>query len=133
MNDLIKTFRGLVSIISNQSTILFLEAETREIEVGIHEYEQGIKQSVKFDVIVVVGENNTLDTNSPDFLNYEFLKQSLDSVLEDRRYELLETIANTLIEKLLEHNNIEAASVRISKLEIPGISGNLGCLVTKSK
>jgi len=133
MNDLIKTFRGLVSIISNQSTILFLEAETREIEVGIHEYEQGIKQSVKFDVIVVVGENNTLDTNSPDFLNYEFLKQSLDSVLEDRRYELLENIANTLIEKLLEHNNIEAASVRISKLEIPGISGNLGCLVTKSK
>ncbi len=133
MNDLIKTFRGLVSIISNQSTILFLEAETREIEVGIHEYEQGIKQSVKFDVIVVVGENNTLDTNSPDFLNYEFLKQSLDSVLENRRYELLETIANTLIEKLLEHNNIEAASVRISKLEIPGISGNLGCLVTKSK
>ena len=133
MNDLIKTFRGLVSIISNQSTILFLEAETREIEVGIYEYEQGIKQSVKFDVIVVVGENNTLDTNSPDFLNYEFLKQSLDSVLENRRYELLETIANTLIEKLLEHNNIEAASVRISKLEIPGISGNLGCLVTKSK
>ena len=133
MNDLIKTFRGLVSIISNQSTILFLEAETREIEVGIHEYEQGIKQSVKFDVIVVVGENNTLDTNSPDFLNYEFLKQSLDSVLENRRYELLETIANTLIEKLLEHNNIEAASVRISKLEIPGISGNLGCLVTKCK
>ena len=133
MNDLIKTLRGLVSIISNQSTILFLEAETREIEVGIHEYEQGIKQSVKFDVIVVVGENNTLDTNSPDFLNYEFLKQSLDSVLENRRYELLETIANTLIEKLLEHNNIEAASVRISKLEIPGISGNLGCLVTKSK
>ena len=133
MNDLIKTFRGLVSIISNQSTILFLEAETREIEAGIHEYEQGIKQSVKFDVIVVVGENNTLDTNSPDFLNYEFLKQSLDSVLENRRYELLETIANTLIEKLLEHNNIEAASVRISKLEIPGISGNLGCLVTKSK
>tara|TARA_B100000214_G_scaffold357166_1_gene316469 strand:+ start:204 stop:605 length:402 start_codon:yes stop_codon:yes gene_type:complete len=133
MNDLIKTFRGLVSIISNQSTILFLEAETREIEVGIHEYEQGIKQSVKFDVIVVVGENNTLDTNSPDFLNYEFLKQSLDSVLENRRYELLENIANTLIEKLLEHNNIEAASVRISKLEIPGISGNLGCLVTKSK
>ena len=133
MNDLIKTIRGLVSIISNQSTILFLEAETREIEVGIHEYEQGIKQSVKFDVIVVVGENNTLDTNSPDFLNYEFLKQSLDSVLENRRYELLETIADTLIEKLLEHNNIEAASVRISKLEIPGISGNLGCLVTKSK
>ncbi len=133
MNDLIKTFRGLVSIISNQSTILFLEAETREIEVGIHEYEQGIKQSVKFDVIVVVGENNSLDTNSPGFLNYEFLKQSLDSVLENRRYELLENIANTLIEKLLEHNNIEAASVRISKLEIPGISGNLGCLVTKSK
>ena len=66
-------------------------------------------------------------------MNYEFLKQSLDSVLENRRYELLETIANTLIEKLLEHNNIEAASVRISKLEIPGISGNLGCLVTKSK
>ena len=132
MNDLIKTFRGLVSIISNQSTILFLEAETREIEVGIHEYEQGIKQSVKFDVIVVVSENSQ-DTNSPDFSNYEFLKQSLDSVLLNRRYELLETIANTLIEKLLEHNNIEAASVRISKLEIPGISGNLGCLVTKSK
>ena len=40
MNDLIKTFRGLVSIISNQSTILFLEAETSVIEVGIHEYEQ---------------------------------------------------------------------------------------------
>tara|TARA_B000000532_G_C18725344_1_gene344400 strand:+ start:47 stop:445 length:399 start_codon:yes stop_codon:yes gene_type:complete len=132
MNDLIKTIKDLDSIISNQSTILFLEEEIREIEVGIHEYEKGIKQSVKFDVIVVVSENSQ-DTNSPDFLNYEFLKQSLDSVLENRRYELLETIANTLIEKLLEHNNIEAASVRISKLEIPGISGNLGCLVTKSK
>ncbi len=132
MNDLIKTIKDLDSIISNQSTILFLEEEIREIEVGIHEYEKGIKQSVKFDVIVVVSENSQ-DTNSPDFLNYEFLKQSLDSVLLNRRYELLETIANTLIEKLLEHNNIEAASVRISKLEIPGISGNLGCLVTKSK
>tara|TARA_B100002051_G_C16688475_1_gene614029 strand:- start:70 stop:468 length:399 start_codon:yes stop_codon:yes gene_type:complete len=132
MNDLIKTIKDLDSIISNPSTILFLEEEIREIEVGIHEYEKRIKQSVKFDVIVVVSENSQ-DTNSPDFLNYEFLKHSLDSVLLNRRYELLETIANTLIEKLLEHNNIEAASVRISKLEIPGISGNLGCLVTKSK
>ena len=133
MNDLIKTFSSLISTIYNQSTILFLEGETRDIEVGIHEYEKGIKQSVKFDIIVVVATKNSPEHNSPDFLNYEFLKESLDSVLENKRYELLETIANTLIEKLLGHNNIEAASVRVSKLEIPGISGNLGCLVTKSK
>jgi len=133
MNELIKTISSIISAVSDQSTILFLEGEKRQIEVGIHEYEKGITQSVKFDILVVVTGNDSPEINSPDFLSYEYLKQSLDSVLEIERYDLLETIANSLIELLLNHKNIKAASVRISKLDIPQVSGNLGCLITKFK
>ena len=133
MNELIKTISSIISAVSDQSTILFLEGEKRQIEVGIHEYEKGITQSVKFDILVVVTGNDSPEINSPDFLSYEFLKQSLDSVLEMTRYDLLETIANSLIELLLNHKNIKAASVRISKLDIPQVSGNLGCLITRFK
>jgi len=133
MNDLNGNFNNLISTNSELSTMLFLEDETREIEVGIHEYEQGFKQSVKFDITVLVSGNNSPDPDSPDFLSYEFLKESLDSVLEIKRYDLLETIANEIIELLFKNNNIAAASVKVSKLEIPGLSGNLGCLITKFK
>ena len=42
----------LVSQTYGESSIVFLENASREVEIGIHDYEMGSTQPVRFDVYV---------------------------------------------------------------------------------
>jgi FolB domain-containing protein len=128
---------ALASVLTKSSgdvTVVFLEDAVREVEVGINDFEQDASQSVRFDIHAVQsGSQRPAGEDIDQVLDYEFLHTALDSVLARGRFGLLESLASELLDELLIPTQVVAASVKITKLEIPGFEGELGCSVTRLK
>ena len=128
---------ALYSVLSDSSgdaTIVFLEDAVREIEVGIHDFEHKTSQPVRFDIYAVQSGSQTPEGDDIDqVLNYEYLQTALNSVISRGRFGLLESLASELLDELMEPTRVTAASVKITKQDIPGFEGELGCSVTRLK
>ena len=127
---------AITNLLSSYSgvTTLFLEDVVRDVDIGVHDFEIGNPQKVRFDIYVMLSD--ILNPNNDDLnevLNYEYLIHSLDEVLSIGRFSLLETLANRLLEEISAPNSVKAASVVITKLDILDGDGKLGCSMTKIK
>ena len=115
-------------------TTLFLEDIVRSVDIGVHDYEIGNPQRVRFDIYVLISgvedpENDIIE----DVLNYEYLLNSLEKVLLKDRFSLLESLANNLLDSILQPESVESASVVITKLDVLEGDGRLGCSMTRTK
>ena len=127
---------AITNLLSSYSgvTTLFLEDVVRDVDIGVHDFEIGNPQKVRFDIYVMLSD--ILNPNNDDLnevLNYEYLIDSLDDVLSIGRFSLLETLANRLLEEISTPASVKAASVVITKLDILDGDGKLGCSMTKIK
>ena len=127
---------AITNLLSSYSgvTTLFLEDVVRDVDIGVHDFEIGNPQKVRFDIYVMLSD--ILNPNNDDLnevLNYEYLIDSLDNVLSIGRFSLLETLANRLLEEISAPTSVKAASVVITKLDILDGDGRLGCSMTKIK
>ena len=127
---------AITNLLSSYSgvTTLFLEDVVRDVDIGVHDFEIGNPQKVRFDIYVMLSD--ILNPNNDDLnevLNYEYLIDSLDDVLSIGRFSLLETLANRLLEEISAPTSVKAASVVITKLDSLDGDGRLGCSMTKIK
>ena len=127
---------AITNLLSSYSgvTTLFLEDVVRDVDIGVHDFEIGNPQKVRFDIYIMLSD--ILNPNNDDLnevLNYEYLIDSLDDVLSIGRFSLLETLANRLLEEISAPTSVKAASVVITKLDILDGDGRLGCSMTKIK
>lgn len=127
---------AITNLLSSYSgvTTLFLEDVVRDVDIGVHDFEIGNPQKVRFDIYIMLSD--ILNPNNDDLnevLNYEYLIDSLDDVLSIGRFSLLETLANRLLAEISAPTSVKAASVVITKLDILDGDGRLGCSMTKIK
>ena len=127
---------AITNLLSSYSgvTTLFLEDVVRDVDIGVHDFEIGNPQKVRFDIYVMISDILIPDNDDlNEVLNYEYLIDSLDDVLSIGRFSLLETLANRLLEEISTPASVKAASVVITKLDILDGDGKLGCSMTKIK
>jgi|TARA_B000000477_G_scaffold69054_1_gene57873 dihydroneopterin aldolase len=127
---------AITNLLSSYSgvTTLFLEDVVRDVDIGVHDFEIGNPQKVRFDIYVMISDILIPDNDDlNEVLNYEYLIHSLDEVLSIGRFSLLETLANRLLEEISTPASVKAASVVITKLDILDGDGKLGCSMTKIK
>jgi dihydroneopterin aldolase len=127
---------AITNLLSSYSgvTTLFLEDVVRDVDIGVHDFEIGNPQKVRFDIYVMISDILIPDNDDlNEVLNYEYLIHSLDEVLSIGRFSLLETLANRLLEEISTPASVKAASVVITKLDILDGDGRLGCSMTKIK
>lgn len=115
-------------------TTLFLENVVREVDIGVHDHEWGAPQRLRFDIYVMLsGVSEPSADEIGEVLNYEYLISALDETLQMNRAALLETLANRLLDRVLEPNSAEGASVILTKLDVLEGDGQLGCSMTRLK
>ena len=115
-------------------TTLFLENVVREVDIGVHDHEFGTPQRLQFDIYVMLSGVSEPNADEIDeVLDYEYLISALDKTLEMNRAALLETLANRLLDRILEPNSAEGASVILTKLDVLEGDGQLGCSMTRLK
>ncbi|UXU75300.1 MULTISPECIES: dihydroneopterin aldolase [unclassified Paracoccus (in: a-proteobacteria)] len=94
-------------------------------EIGAFQTERGHPQRLRFNIDVelaahVVGVNDEVDR----ILSYDILTAAVASGLADRRYDLLETLAEKIAAQILVHPRAAQVSVSVEKLDrIPGALG----------
>ena len=127
---------AITNLLSSYSgvTTLFLEDLVRDVDIGVHDFEIGNPQKVRFDIYVMISDiQNPNNDDINEVLNYEYLIGSLNDVLSTGRFSLLETLANRLLAVVSAPISVKAASVVITKLDILDGDGRLGCSMTKIK
>ena len=134
MAELADALSTLVSQTSGEASIVFLENSVRDVDIGIHDYEKRSTQPVRFD-IYVAHSGNPMSKNSgiADVLNYEYLLNALENVVELPRFGLLEQMADELLDSVMLPEPVIAATVKITKTSVPGVEGSLGCCITRFK
>jgi len=112
---------------------IFMEEVVRTIDIGIYDFEIGNPQRLSFDFYVKLKiSKNLTNDDINQVLNYEYLVKTLDSVISNNRFFLLETLAERLMKDILIPENVTAASIFISKLDILE-SGKIGYSMTRIK
>ena len=133
MTSLTDAIRNILSSYPGVTT-LFLEDIVRKVDIGVHDYEIGNPQRVRFDIYVLItGVKNPENDIIDEVLNYEYLLNSLEKVLSKGRFSLLESLANNLLDSILQPESVESASVVITKLDVLEGDGRLGCSMTRTK
>ena len=113
--------------------IIFMEDVIRNIDIGIHDYEKGVPQRLSFDFYVKISmSNNAFDDDINNVLNYEYLIKILDSIIDNNRFSLLETLGKCIMDEVLSPNQDQGATLVISKLDILK-SGKIGYSMTRNK
>lgn len=94
-------------------------------EIGAFQTERGHEQRLRFNIDVelaihVVGVNDEVDR----ILSYDILTGAVAAGLADRRYDLLETLAEKIAAQVLVHPRAAQVAVTVEKLDrIPGALG----------
>ena len=126
ITSLLSSYKGV--------TTLFLEDIVRDVDIGVHDHEIGNPQRVRFDIYVLIsGVKNPENDIIGDVLNYEYLLDTLEKIISGVRYSLLESLANKILDSILEPQSVVAASVVITKLDVLDGDGTLGCSMTRIK
>lgn len=94
-------------------------------EIGAFQTERGQTQRLRFNIEVELAQHVTgVDDEVDRILSYDVLTGAVAAGLADRRYDLLETLAEMIAAQVLAHPRAAQVSVTIEKLDrIPGALG----------
>lgn len=119
---------------SSGQTSVFLRDLIREVDIGIHDYEIGHPQSIRFDLEVTIdGSEAPISDEITHVLNYEYLLESVEKSLSEGRVSLLESLGSRILEKMMAPSQVSSAKIQITKLEILNENGTLGCRMTRTR
>ena len=105
---------------------------TREVEIGAFQAERGVKQRVRFNVVLEVKHTTAAQSDDVDkVISYDSIIEAIELQLSTERINLLETLAERIAERCLEDIRVIRAFVRIEKLD--RIPGTLGIEIVRSQ
>ncbi len=103
-----------------------------DIEIGAFQAERGVKQRVRFNVVLEVSRTTAAQDDDVDkVISYDSITEAIDLQLSTERINLLETLAERIAERCLEDVRVIRAFVRIEKLD--RIPGTLGVEIVRSQ
>ena len=88
------------------------------VDIGAFQAERGMTQRISFNVVLEVERPINLETDDVDSIfSYDYITQAIEYTLAQRRYNLLETLAEQIAEHILAHDGAQRIFVRIEKLD----------------
>ena len=114
-------------------TTLHLQDIVKQLDIGVHDYEKGVKQPVRFDIeILLEGSDSPREDRIGEVLDYEYLHSSIELAISER-HALLETLASSILDSILNPDPVLAAVVSLTKIEPLGFDGKFGCTMARVK
>jgi dihydroneopterin aldolase len=99
---------------------IFLRGLTRQVSIGIHDFERAGAQRIIFDIDLYV----PLTDSSPqrdqidEVVDYDFVRDSVTRLLARGHIALQETLCDALLDALLAHPQVLAARVSTRKPDV---------------
>lgn len=102
-----------------RSARIILESLEIETDIGFHEFEIGVPQRLLVTVEVWLESlSPPLDDDPTRAWNYDFVRTEVEAVARARRYNLQETLAHAMFERIAAFHGVKALRVRTSKPDV---------------
>jgi dihydroneopterin aldolase len=102
-----------------RSSRILLEALEVPADIGFHEFEVGAPQRLLVTVEIWLDDHSAPAEDDPARAwNYDFLRSEVEELAAARRYNLQETLAHAIFERIAAFRGVRALRVRTSKPDI---------------
>jgi dihydroneopterin aldolase len=102
-----------------RSARIILDALAVNVDIGFHEFEVGAPQRLLITVEVWLEDCRAPVEDDPARAwNYDFLRQEVEELAAARRYNLQETLAHAIFERIAAFRGVVAVRVRTSKPDV---------------
>jgi dihydroneopterin aldolase len=102
-----------------RSARIVLESLAVQADIGFHEFEIGAPQRLLVSVEIWLTDSNPPPNDDPDRAwNYDFLRTEVEEIAAARRYNLQETLAQAIFDRVAAFRDIRALRVRLSKPDV---------------
>ncbi len=91
-----------------------LEGVKMDVEIGIHDYERGVKQRVLVDAVTLVNKAWCGSDDIGTVIDYDYLLDGIKT-LSDTQFDLQETLCGKILDLALEPDAVIAAQVTTRK------------------
>ena len=99
---------------------LFLRGLTRDVCIGIHDFERGVSQRIIFDIdfYVSLARSTPRKDQIDEVVDYDFVRGIVTQVIDRGHIELQETLCDAVMDALLAHPQVVAARVSTRKPDV---------------
>jgi 7,8-dihydroneopterin aldolase/epimerase/oxygenase len=120
MSDVEPKLSGLVpGNLRVRSARILLELLEVQADIGFHEFEIGTPQRLLVTVEIWLEDAAPPSEDDPDRAwNYDFLRTQVEEIASARRYNLQETLAHAVFERIAAFRGVKALRVRTSKPDV---------------
>ena len=101
------------------------------ISVGIHQFEKLKKQKVKLNIEITTDPN--LKSDIKTIVNYENVINDIKQLTKKTHFELLESLSESIFDKIFKNKKIKKIKLKIEKLEIIKETTSVGIEVIKRR
>lgn len=120
MSDTRSGLDGLVPAdLKVRSARILLESLEVRADIGFHEFEIGAPQRLLVTAEIWLSELGVPEGDDPSRAwNYDFLKSEIAEIAASRRWNLQETLAHAIFERVAAFRGIHALRLRVSKPDV---------------
>lgn len=102
-----------------RSARILLESLAVQADIGFHDFEVGAPQRLLITVEIWLDDTNVPAQDDPARAwNYDFLREEVEELATARRYNLQETLAHAIFERLSAFRGVKALRVKTSKPDV---------------
>jgi dihydroneopterin aldolase len=102
-----------------RSARILLESLEIQADIGFHEFEIGTPQRLLVSVEIWLEDLEVPADDDPQRAwNYDFLRTEVAEIAQARRYNLQETLAHAIFERLAAFRGTRALRIRLSKPDV---------------
>jgi dihydroneopterin aldolase len=102
-----------------RSARIVLEALEVRADIGFHEFEIGAPQRLLVTVEVWLDDHALPAGDDPARAwNYDFVRTQVKAIAEERRYNLQETLAHAIFDRVAAMRGVRAVRIRLSKPDV---------------
>ena len=102
-----------------RSARILLEALDVQADIGFHEFEVGTPQRLLVTVEIWLEDVSPPRDDDPALAwNYDFLRKKVQEIASARRYNLQETLAHAIFERVGAIRGVAAVRLRLSKPDV---------------
>ena len=112
--------------------IVFIEDLRIDAIIGIYDWEREIKQTIALDVEMAA--DNTIPASSEnidDAVNYKAVAKRLIAFTEESQFQLVETLAERLVEIIMNEFDVPWCRLKLSKLGAVTGSRSVGVIIER--
>ena len=102
-----------------RSARILLESLAVQADIGFHDFEVGAPQRLLVTVEIWLTDTGAPHDDDPQHAwNYDFLRQEVEEIAAARRYNLQESLAHAIFERIAAFRGVRHVRVRTSKPDV---------------